>query len=289
MELSVTLFGLPPEQYVPLAVRADELGYEAVWLGDHLVTPVRFEPNYPYVPGGGKGRPYDPSVPIVDTFVALGHIAAVTRSVALGVGVLILPLREPIAVARAAATVQLLSGDRLLLGVGTGWMPEEFAAAGAEFAGRGARTDEMLVILRKLWTGTPVSHDGKSYRFDELQLAPPVTPIPIVVGGATPAALRRTARAGDGWFGPPACPLDETLGHVAEIERLRRDAGRADEPFRTWVRLVDPLDRATVERYRERGVERLVVGLNTLVPRDASLAGKLAAFDEAADVVLGGG
>src|SRR3546814_9810044 len=115
MRLSVTLFGIPPEEYLPLAVRADELGYEAVWLGDHLVTPVGYDAAYPYG-GGGRAAPFAPSVPIVDTFVVLGHIAARTERVQLGVGVLILPLREPFAVAKAAAPVQLLSDDRLQIG-----------------------------------------------------------------------------------------------------------------------------------------------------------------------------
>src|SRR5438552_13802002 len=156
MPASLNLFGLPPAEYAPLVVRAEELGFEAIWLADHLITPLEYAATYPY---DDSGRPsYRPETPLADVWVTLGHLAALTKNIRLGTGVYILPLRNPFVTARAAMWAQSLSGGRLLFGVGTGWQREEFEVVGEQFDRRGARMDEILAIFEKLWSGGPVAH-----------------------------------------------------------------------------------------------------------------------------------
>ena len=179
MELDVVLPDeapdMPPDVLVTLARRADELGFRALWLPDHLLPPAPFGEVY--------GGVYEP-------LVTLAHLAAVTERILLGTSVLITPLREPVLLAKQTATLARLSGDRLLLGVGTGWERSEFDAVGAEFRRRGARTDEILERVQAL------------HRGEEGVLEPrPARPVPIVVGGTSPAALRRAARFADEWQG----------------------------------------------------------------------------------------
>lgn len=258
MRLSLNLFGMPMDTYAPLAVAAEQSGYQAVWLSDHLVTPVDWEPAYPYSSTGRPGG-YGGHTPLADVWTTLGYLACATSRIQLATGVYILPLRNPFVTARAAATVQQLSGGRLLFGAGAGWMREEFAAVGERFEDRGARFDEIVAILRKLWTGEAVSHTGAHYAFEAVQLSPAAEPQPpIVVGGITPPALRRAARLGDGWFAP-ACALDEAVAARELIDAERRALGRDHLPFQVWTRLRDPWDSAERDSVRRAGFENVSV------------------------------
>ncbi|MBM3347023.1 MAG: LLM class flavin-dependent oxidoreductase, partial [Betaproteobacteria bacterium] len=154
MKISVRIFGFPLDSYAPIARAAEALGFEALWIPEHLVAPLKFEANYPY---RSTGRPsFLPDTPFADPWVMLGHLAAMTRRIKLGVGVFVLPLRNPFVAAKAAGTAQALSNGRILMGVGIGWMREEFDTVGEKFERRGARTDEMLAVMKKLWSGQPV-------------------------------------------------------------------------------------------------------------------------------------
>jgi probable F420-dependent oxidoreductase len=257
VRVSVQAFGIEPTAYADVAVRAEEQGFDTLWLADHVVTPLRRETAYPYSANGDPG--YGPETPLVDVLVAAGNAAALTTRLRLGTGVLILPLRNPLLAARAIATVQALSRGRLLLGVGAGWLREEFDALGESFERRGARLEEMIGILRTLWTGAPVRHDGSFYRFDPVQLSPPVDAPPVFMGGTTHTALRRAARAADGWYGP-ACDLDASLEARRRIELLREEQSRQG-PFEYAVRLDGRLAPETVERYAEAGFDHVVVPL----------------------------
>ena len=148
LRFSLTAFGFHPHEYVPVAQAAEREGFEAIWLGDHLISPVGYGSDYPYSPTGGPGHAVD--TPMLDVWVNAAHIAAHTTTLRIGSGVLVLPLRNPFVTARAVASAQLLSGGRILLGVGTGGLREEFEAVGEEFDGRGRRTDETIGILRRL-------------------------------------------------------------------------------------------------------------------------------------------
>lgn len=258
---SLTLFGLPIDHYAPVAAAAETAGYDAVWLADHLVTPTSRSSAYPYTSSGDPG--YTAETPIADVWVNAGSIATSTSRLRIGTGVYILPLRPVLVTARAAATVQALSGGRLLFGVGTGWLRDEFDAMGTSFERRGRRTDESIDALRRLWTGRPVALDGEQVRFAEIQVSPAAEPsIPVIVGGITPPAIRRAGAVGDGWYGP-ACTLEESIAAREQIERERTRAGRNGE-FSYHVRLVGPLDQANVNRYLDAGFQDLVVPMGPI-------------------------
>lgn len=254
---SINLFAVPPAWYPRLIGAAEDAGFEAAWIAEHLVTPLEYEPLYPYDP---VGRPsYSPETPLADPFVALAAAAAVTQRIGLGVGVYVLPLRPPMVTARAALTVQEISGGRLLLGIGTGWLREEFDAAGEDFDNRGARADEILVMLAKLWTGKPVEHSGTHYRFRPVQLSPePSVPIPLLGFGVSAPALRRSARL-DGWYGPPHLPLADAIAARAILEAERKRAGTDGRPFTYHVRMAGEPTPENVAPYVEGGFDHLVL------------------------------
>jgi probable F420-dependent oxidoreductase len=280
MRFSMQLFGLSPEEYLPLTQRAEQAGFEAVFLADHVVTPLRFEKVYPYSESGDPG--YRQDTPLVDVAVTLGYLAARTERILLGSGVFVLPMRNPFHVARSFAALQNLSGGRAVLGIGAGWMGEEFGAVGEAFADRGTRTDEMLDVIDLLWTGEPVEYHGTHYDFPPVHFAgAPRQHVPLVFGGHSGPALRRAARRGDGWFGPNL-DLDATLALTRRIDRARAEAGRADRPFRHYVRLVGDLTPDTVRRYEDAGYRDLVFAPFVRLPRDADLRRKLDSIDEMA-------
>lgn len=277
MRLALNLFGLPLDSYAAMACAAEDAGWDSVWLSDHLVTPLDWEATYPY-DSSGRPRGYGVETPLADVWAMLGMLSCATQRIGLATGVYILPLRNPFVTARAAATVQSLCGGRLIFGVGSGWMREEFVAVGEDFESRGARMDEIVAILRALWTGAPVSYRGRHYDFDTVQMTPAADPAPpIVVGGLTPVALRRAARLGDGWFSPAAGLADVVAARDA-IEAERRSLGRDHLPFRYWVRAAAPWNGAELEALARAGFDDVVVHPGQLVAggvrdRDAVLEG----------------
>jgi alkanesulfonate monooxygenase SsuD/methylene tetrahydromethanopterin reductase-like flavin-dependent oxidoreductase (luciferase family) len=273
--LSLTLFGLPIDQYAPVAAAAEAAGYDAVWLADHLVTPTARTSAYPYTADGDPG--YTPDTPIADVWVNAGSIATATATLRIGTGVYVLPLRPVLVTARAAATVQALSGGRFLFGIGTGWLRDEFDAADAPFEARGHRADEAIDTLRRLWTGRPDRG---------IQVSPAADPpIPVIVGGAAPPALRRAGLRGDGWYGP-ACTLGESIAARDRIEAERAAAGRTGA-FTYHVRLVGPPEPATVARYLDAGFTDLVVPLAPIVElTNGALDRKLTRVQQLADTLL---
>jgi probable F420-dependent oxidoreductase len=257
VRLSLTVFGLPLQSYAAVAQAAERGGSDAIWLADHLVTPVEYASVYPYNPSGRPG--YDVHTPLADVWATLGQLTAVTSRIRLGTGVYILPLRNPFITARAAATVQTLSGGRFMLGIGSGWLREEYDAVGEDFDSRGVRMNEIVAVIRQLWTGEAVAHRGEHYAFEAVQMTPAPEPAPpIVVGGLTPPALRRAARIGDGWFGPNA-PLEETIAARDVIDAERRRLGRDPLPFRYYVRVADPWDDAELASFAAAGFDDVVV------------------------------
>jgi probable F420-dependent oxidoreductase len=193
--------------------------------------------------------------------VTIGHIAGLTSRIRLATGVYVLPLRNPFVAAKAIATAQELSDGRVLLGIGTGWMKEEFDAVGEAFDGRGSRTDEMIEILGKLWTGKPVSHSGRWYSFSEVQMSPAPPSLPrIVVGGVSRPALARAARMAGAWYGP-SCTLEESAAYRKEILRLMDAAGRDSTGFEFHARLNDAVSEESVSRAASLGFEHLVIPL----------------------------
>jgi probable F420-dependent oxidoreductase len=247
---------LHPRELPEIARLAEEVGFYGALLSDHLVCPETIESAYPYSPDGKP--PFGPDSPWPEPWSTISAMAAVTSHLRFATNVYILPLRDPIEVAKATSTVAAISGDRLALGAGAGWMKEEFETLGRDFHTRGRRFDEMIEVLRKLWQGEMVEHHGEFFDFGRLQMSPaPGAPIPIYIGGASEAALRRAARLGDGWIGA-GNPPDEIPGILDRLSALRREVGRDQLPFEVMVALTTPPDVDRFRRLEDQGVTSIV-------------------------------
>jgi len=188
-----------PETLMEAARSAETQGFDAVWSADRVVTPWQINTTYPYSENHEFIVP--PDRPFLDSFTCLAFLAGCTSTITLGISVLVLPYRHPLYWARVAASIERLAKGRLIMGIGVGWMEEEFAALGVPFKDRGKMTDEQLEIIARLWTEERISYHGKYYDFDDLAFYPkPVPRTPIWVGGEGAAAQRRSARYGDAWF-----------------------------------------------------------------------------------------
>lgn len=243
---------MEPEQMLEVARFAEEVGFEGVMLGDHGVFPQNVKSVYPYSADGKPPMAPDSWYP--DCWVSIGAMAAVTQRLKFSVSVYVLPLRNPFEVARATGTLDILSNRRFILGIGAGWMKDEFDIYGVDFHTRGRRMDEMLTILQKFWQGGMVEHHGEFFDFDPLEISPaPGHPVPVFTGGSNPLALQRAAYRGDGWIGNGNAP-EEVPALLAELQRLRRSAGRAEQPFETIIGLKTPPDVATFQRLEEQGM-----------------------------------
>src|SRR5580765_561235 len=190
-----------PEMLTHLATTAERVGVESMWTVEHVVIPVGYKSTYPYDPSGKFPAPEQ--MPMPDPLIALSYTAAVTKTLRLATGILILPQRHPLYVAKEVATLDVLSHGRVILGIGVGWLEEEFDALGIPFAERAGRTAESVRALRALWKDEAAPFDGKYYRWGAVESHPkPIQKpgVPIVVGGHTEMAARRAARYGDGFF-----------------------------------------------------------------------------------------
>jgi probable F420-dependent oxidoreductase len=224
-----------PEQIRSVAQRAEDLGYDHVWVSDHIVLPKKVDSFYPYAADGVAT--FRPDEPYFEPLAALNFIAGCTQRIRLGTHVLIIPYRNPVLTAKILSTLDVLSGGRLILGAGVGWMEEEFQAMGLDtYKERGAVTDEYLQLFRELWTKESPSFQGKYYQISDSGFEPkPVQkPLPIWIGGHTGAAIRRAAKYGDGWMPiglrPPAILDPEELGgKIARLRKLTVEAGRPED------------------------------------------------------------
>lgn len=257
MKIGLTMVGLRPDDYITVCQKADTLGYDLLMAADHLAPPLNLPSTYPYSATGEP--PFTPTSPWLDPIVVLSYMAAATKRIKLATSIYILPLRHPISTARAAATLDLLSGGRLLLGAGTGWLREEFEAVDQGFDDRGKRTDEIVEIMKRLWTETTVEHRGEHYSFGPMSFEPkPVQKphLPIHFGGETKVALRRAARLGDGWLGMGHSP-ESAQGVVRQLTELRREYGREKESFEITVQSATVPTVEDLQRFAEAGVHRV--------------------------------
>lgn len=262
-----TGFGSSPDGAVALAQAAEAGGFETLWTVEHVVVPSGYESAYPYDASGkmaGGAEVFD----LPDPLIWLTWVAAHTARIRLGTGVLVLPQRNPVDTAKELSTLDHLSGGRLTLGVGAGWLAEEFAALGVPFAERGARLDEYIDVLRELWAprddDEKSSVDGRFVTFERCIMRPrPANgTIPIVIGGHTPAAARRAGRRGDGFF--PGSGTVEELTELfaivrAEAEASGRDPGAIELSAGAMGRPGPQLDER-IEQLAELGVTHAVVG-----------------------------
>jgi probable F420-dependent oxidoreductase len=252
-----------PRRWADFARQAEEAGFESVWVPEHLVMPVAMH-GKPNSPEDGE-PPISAAVPAYDPFVQLAVMAAVTERVKFGTNVYNIGLRHPIITARALTTLDNVSNGRTVLGIGASWLRTEWEVMQLDFDTRGRRVDETIQVIRRLFTEETIEHKGEFFEFQPVGFLP--KPIqqpspPMLIGGDSKAAMRRAALLGDGWI-----PMEQTIetlpANLAEIHRMRADAGRGG-PFEvTTSGRVQSVD--DVKRYEEAGVTRLLVSVN---PRD---------------------
>jgi probable F420-dependent oxidoreductase len=236
---------------------AEDTGFESIWAVDHVVMCPDYESKYPYDASGRS--PFDENVIQPDPLIWLTWVASATTTLKLGTGILILPLRNPAVLAKEAASLDRLSGGRLLMGIGVGWVEEESKAVGMEFRNRGQRCDEYVEAMRALWNEGVSSYQGEHVAFQNVVSRPePVSPkgVPILVGGHSPAAAKRAGRLGDGFFplGVFGPELDDLLAIMAESAR---EAGR--DPSEIEVTTVGGPDRGFAEACQAQGITRFLI------------------------------
>jgi probable F420-dependent oxidoreductase len=246
-----------PDYAVAYAKLVEDAGFESLWTVDHVVMCPSYESKYPYHPSGRS--PFHEDVVQPDPLIWLAHVGAVTTTLELGTGILILPLRNPVVLAKTLASLDRLARGRVLLGIGVGWVREEFEAVGVPFEERGRRTDEYVEAMRALWNSDRSSYRGEFVRFHDVVSRPkPARPggVAIHVGGHSPAAARRAGRLGDGFF-PLGVAGDELAKLLGIMRESAREAGR--DPAKIEVSCVGDAKRATAEAYAAAGAHRVVV------------------------------
>ncbi|MDJ0866290.1 MAG: LLM class F420-dependent oxidoreductase [Myxococcota bacterium] len=250
---------IQPEEAVHLAQVAEQVGIESLWTVEHVVVPAGYQAQYPYSADGKMPGPEHSPIP--DPLIWLAYVAGNTQKIKLATGILILPQRHPAYVAKEVATLDLLSGGRMLLGIGIGWLEEEFAALGIPFDERVGRTEEACAALRSLWKPGAEPFQGDYYRWEALESNPkPAQPggVPIVVGGHVLGAARRAARVGDGFF-----PLKTEGGRLAQLLDAMADecakVGRDPAQIEVTTSFPGP-DLDAIRRLEDQGVSRLVMG-----------------------------
>lgn len=215
-----------PQLLTHLATTAERVGVESIWTVEHVVIPVGYKSTYPYDKSGKIPAP--DQMPIPDPLIALAFAAAVTKTLKLATGILILPQRHPLYTAKEVATLDQYSNGRVILGIGIGWLREEFDAMGVPFAARGARFDDYVAAMRKVWSGDVVEHNSQHLRWHGFKSFPlPVqSPFPVIIGGIKGKVFDRIAQHGNGWYAPlgdPAQLTDELAKLRAASERIGRD------------------------------------------------------------------
>ena len=274
---------MEPRDAIEMAVVSEQSGYDGVCVADHLFSPRTLTSKYPYSSDGAPR--FKPDDPWPDPWVTIGAMAAVTQRLRFTTNIYIAPARDLFTVAKVVSTAACISGDRVSLGMGMGWMREEFEQTGQDFDTRGKRANEMIEVLRKLWAGGWVEHHGTHYDFDALRIDPvPAKPIPILIGGDSSAAIRRTADLADGWIGLDY-DVDAAIELVGRIKERRAQGPRADEPLELILAIKARLDRDTCARLADAGVGGLMVA-PAMFTKDRSAQGQLDAVRRYADAVI---
>jgi probable F420-dependent oxidoreductase len=265
-----------PEQAVSLATAAEAAGFDSLWTFEHVVVPLQYQSRYPYSPSGTA--PGLENAAMSDPLVWLAYVAAGTTTIALGTGVLILPLRNPVVLAKEVASLDALSGGRVRLGVGVGWLEEEYHAVGVPFTRRGARVDDSIAAMRALWNSDDASHHSEFTSFSNVRARPRPAggAVHVAIGGHSETAARRAGRLGDGWFAAIDAASIAALGLPGALERfvglievMRRTAeDHVRDPDAIEVSLLTGLVPPTdaVERLEAYGVHRMVLFVPTADP-----------------------
>ncbi len=252
------------EQLVGLSQYVESLGFESVWTFEHVMVPVEYESKYPYSKDGKMGG--DSTNPFLDPLIALTAVAAHTKTLRLGTGVNILSQANPLLLAKQAASLDVLSGGRFMLGAGIGWLREEFDAMGVPFERRGARYDDYIEAMRKVWSGDVVEHQSDFLNWSGFHSYP--TPVqdggvPIIVGGSKGKAFERIARLGDGWFAPTNDA--ESLAPMLDpLKAACEDVGRDYNSVEITSMWNNQGGMEAIEAFTDIGVSRVIVPLFAL-------------------------
>ena len=257
-----------PLKAVALAQAGEAAGFDSLWTAEHTVMPESYASAYPYS-ADGKLAGGMTDMPLPDPLIWMAYVAAATSRIKLATGILILPQHNPVVVAKQVATLDHLSGGRVLLGIGVGWLKEEFDILGASFADRGKRTDEYVAIMRELWSADRPSFQGEYFRFDGAYCRPqPVNKrVPIIVGGHTRAAAERAGRLGDGFFPARGAPAEL----IAIVRQAAAKAGRPADAVEITTSM--PEDPADLDRLSNLGVDRVLVPVTGIGGLKSALAG----------------
>ena len=256
--MKVGIFGINtgacanPEVAAKVAIQAENIGFESLWTAEHVVLPDPRE----------APSPADPETPFLHPSTLLAYIASVTKTIKLGTGITLIAQRNPVVLAKEMGSLDIISSGRLLLGVGAGYLHQEFSALGSDFSSRGARTDEAIEVMRALWTQAKPEYQGQFIRFENIQAQPrPTRPAgpPVIIGGMSPAALRRTVTHGNGWYG---FALDaDTTKKVLENLEIAKSRYERDPALGEISISVTPPAKPTktmMNEYAALGVDRFI-------------------------------
>jgi probable F420-dependent oxidoreductase len=278
---------IDPSYYPPLAQAAEDAGYHSMVIPDSICYPLHADSVYPYSPDGS--REFLEGKPFVEPFSLIPFLGAVTSRIRFTTFVVKMPIRNPVLLAKQATSTAVLTGNRLVLGVGTSPWREDYDLLGVDWASRGRRMDESIAILRGLAAGGYFEHHGRCFDLPPVQIAPvPDEPIPVLIGGHSDAALRRAAGLGDGWMhggGDPA-DLPRLLARLADF---RREADQVARPFEVHVISADAYTVDGVRRLEEQGVTDVIIGFRwpyTVGPDAEPLGQKIDSLRRFADDVI---
>lgn len=296
MRFGFHLFMVPPEEHQAIARTADEYGWDSIQVADAPFFPEQVSVPYPYTPDGSRFWPLD--MPVLDPWVAITAMAVVTQRIRFIPSVLRLAIRQPLLEAKSLASVAAVAQDRVALGVGLAWMPEEFQWLGIDMKTRGKRQDEAIQAVRLLLQGGFQEFHGKHVNFDRVIMAPtPKKKIPIYVGGASSPAMRRAARLGDGWLSVIHNKA-EVPALLDELNRYRREQGRENEPFDIMLHCPDATTVDDIKRLEDLGITDLQVtpwaipgmaaeeGVGKIMQQQPTLQMKQDAIKRYADTVI---
>lgn len=244
------------DHIVEVAQHAEAVGFAGLILAEHIYYPKTTDSRYYYSDDGVS--PQTPDMEFPDPLISFAAAAAVTERLKFMTGIYVVPLRHPIELAKNIATLARLSNNRIHLGLGAGWLKEEFDQLGVDFSTRGARTDAMISIMQNLWRGEPVTYADEYFQLDGIQIRPvPSEPVPLIGGGHSAPALTRAVNLCDGWYGP-GNTLAELENIVPKLYAMRAESSRADEPFRVIAPLLEPLEGKVLARMQELGIHATV-------------------------------
>ncbi len=246
------------EQMVGMSQVAESVGVESVWTFEHVIVPVDYKSKYPYSPNGKMGAA--PETNFIDPLIALAVVAAQTKTIRLGTGVNILSQTNPLLMAKQVASLDLVSNGRFMLGVGIGWLQEEFVAMGTPFERRGARFDDYVVAMKKIWSGEVVEHDSEFLNWHGFKSYPlPVQRphVPVIIGGAKGKIYERIATVGDGWFAPAGDPT-ELSKSLDELKAVCKRLGRNYSEIEITAMWQPQTGLDTIRKLRDIGVARVV-------------------------------